>query len=228
MRVAVIGATGTIGKPLVAALVAAGHEVVAVARRADGGDVEHVSRVAADATDAAAIARALVGAEVVYHLVHSLGSADFEAARSRGGTCGGRRRRRGRGADRSCTSAASASERDDLSPHLRSRARDRGDARGRARPGDDAPRRDDRRRGQRGVRDDPRTRRPAAGDGLPAVGLGRDPARRARRRRARRSSRVCGKEATYGADVRPRRPGGDGVSSDDGAGRAHCAGSVRS
>src|SRR5687768_7616821 len=77
MRVAVVGATGTIGRPLVRAL-SAEHSVVGVARRpvhvSDG-----VEWIAADATDPAAMHRALDGAEVVYHLVHSLGSSDFEA-----------------------------------------------------------------------------------------------------------------------------------------------------
>jgi uncharacterized protein YbjT (DUF2867 family) len=76
MRVAVIGATGTIGRPLVEAL-AREHDVVGVARRPPPPD-DRVSFVAADATDAVAIRAALEGIEVVYHLVHSLGSADFE------------------------------------------------------------------------------------------------------------------------------------------------------
>lgn len=92
MRVAVVGATGTVGRPLVAAL-AAGHRVVGVARRPPAGDDaagdraandgaagdEAVDWVAADATDPDAMRAALEGVEVVYHLVHSLGSDDFEA-----------------------------------------------------------------------------------------------------------------------------------------------------
>jgi uncharacterized protein YbjT (DUF2867 family) len=75
MRVAVVGATGTIGRPLVEVLAGA-HEVVGVARRppADDGRVDWR---AADATDARATREALAGAEVVYHLVHSLGSENF-------------------------------------------------------------------------------------------------------------------------------------------------------
>jgi uncharacterized protein YbjT (DUF2867 family) len=75
MRVAVIGASGTIGRPLVEAL-SQTHEVVGVARRPPRDN--HVNWVAADATDAVAISSALEGIDVVYHLVHSLGSADFE------------------------------------------------------------------------------------------------------------------------------------------------------
>ena len=121
MRIAVVGATGTIGKPLVQSLAAAGHEVVAVARRADRVHARNIAPVAADATDAPAIARALVGADVVYHLVHSLGRADFEtvdlaAARAvaAGAAAGGARQ--------VVYLGGLGSEREDLSPHLRSRA----------------------------------------------------------------------------------------------------------
>jgi uncharacterized protein YbjT (DUF2867 family) len=122
VRLAVVGATGTIGKPLVRALAEAGHDVVAVSRRPGPGREEpHISRVAADASNSAAIARALTGADVVYHLVHSLGQPDFEAidraaaqAVAAGAAAGGARQvvyLGGLGGDR-----------DDLSPHLRSRA----------------------------------------------------------------------------------------------------------
>jgi uncharacterized protein YbjT (DUF2867 family) len=73
VRVAVLGATGTIGRALVPVL-AREHEVVAVSRRGGAGP----GQVAADATDEAALAAALAGVDVVYHLVHSLGSTDFE------------------------------------------------------------------------------------------------------------------------------------------------------
>ena len=52
---------------------------MAVSRRPrEPGDDPRITHAAADASDAAAIARALEGAEVVYHLVHSLGQPDFE------------------------------------------------------------------------------------------------------------------------------------------------------
>lgn len=79
MRVAVIGATGTIGRPLVAAL-AGHHDVTAISRSGRGSRAAGVRAVAADATDAEAVRVALEGAEVVYHLVHSLGQPDFEAS----------------------------------------------------------------------------------------------------------------------------------------------------
>jgi len=76
MRVAVFGATGTIGRPLVAEL-AKEHEVTAVSRR-EQADEGNVTWAQADATDAASVARVLEGAEVAYYLVHSLGATDFE------------------------------------------------------------------------------------------------------------------------------------------------------
>jgi len=120
VRVAVVGATGTIGRPLVVAL-SRDHQVVGVARHAPGGAGGGVAWVSADATDAAAMARALEGVEVVYHLVHSLGSGDFEALDRAAATA-------------VAAAAAAAGSRQivylgglgegsaDLSPHLRSRA----------------------------------------------------------------------------------------------------------
>jgi uncharacterized protein YbjT (DUF2867 family) len=120
MRVAVVGATGTIGRPLIHAL-SVRHDVVAVARTPapeEGAEVEWIS---ADATDAAAMRRALDGVDVVYHLVHSLGRGDFVAldraaatAVSTGAAAAGSRQivyLGGLGAESA-----------DLSPHLRSRA----------------------------------------------------------------------------------------------------------
>lgn len=76
MRVAVVGGTGTIGRPLVEAL-SREHHVVGIARRPPPRD-DGVEWVAADATDSAAIRAALEGADIVYHLVHSLGTPEFE------------------------------------------------------------------------------------------------------------------------------------------------------
>ena len=120
MRVGVVGSTGTIGRPLVEQL-SLQHDVVGIARTPPRTAGDRVEWIAADATDAAAMQRALRGVDVVYHLVHSLGSGDFEAldraaavavasATAAGGTAqivyfGG-------------LGEGSA----DLSPHLRSRA----------------------------------------------------------------------------------------------------------
>ena len=77
MRLAVFGATGTIGRALVPVL-AERHEVVAISRR-EPKDAPGVEWRRADATDAPSVAAALAGVEAAYYLVHSLGSADFEA-----------------------------------------------------------------------------------------------------------------------------------------------------
>jgi len=76
MKVVVFGATGTIGRPLVAEL-STEHEVTAVSRR-ERPDEGGVRWAQADATDADSVARVLEGAEVAYYLVHSLGATDFE------------------------------------------------------------------------------------------------------------------------------------------------------
>ena len=75
MRVAVFGATGTIGRALLP-LLARRHDVVAVSRRPH--ESNGVDWAVADATDEGAVRRALVGVEVAYYLVHSLGASDFE------------------------------------------------------------------------------------------------------------------------------------------------------
>ncbi|MBA2357970.1 MAG: NAD(P)H-binding protein [Actinobacteria bacterium] len=78
MRVAVFGATGTIGRPLLPVL-AAEHEVVAVSRRPQPPGPEGVRWAVAEATEPEAVRRALEGVEAAYYLVHSLGRPDFEA-----------------------------------------------------------------------------------------------------------------------------------------------------
>lgn len=72
MRVAVVGASGFVGRRLAPVLVDAGHEVVALARRAEslpsGEGVEAVS-FDLEADDVAAV---LTGCQMAYYLVHSL------------------------------------------------------------------------------------------------------------------------------------------------------------
>jgi uncharacterized protein YbjT (DUF2867 family) len=75
VRVAVFGATGTIGNALLP-LLAQRHEVVAVSRRPHESNA--VDWAVADATDRGAVRRALEGVDVAYYLVHSLGASDFE------------------------------------------------------------------------------------------------------------------------------------------------------
>ena len=106
MRIAVFGATGTVGRALVPVL-AEQHEVVAISRRPREGP-SGVRWAQADAGDAEAVDRALEGIDVAYYLVHSLGSADFEkrdrvAAATVARVCGS-----GTGCGSCSTSAASA------------------------------------------------------------------------------------------------------------------------
>jgi len=76
MNVAVFGASGTIGRPLIAEL-ASTHDVIAVSRNRQE-DAEGVVWKTADATERDSVARVLDGVEVAYYLVHSLGRDDFE------------------------------------------------------------------------------------------------------------------------------------------------------
>ena len=74
MKVTVFGATGVVGRALLPLL--AEHELTAVSR---GTRDEPGARwVVADAAAGEGVAEALDGADVVYYLVHSLGSRDFE------------------------------------------------------------------------------------------------------------------------------------------------------
>jgi uncharacterized protein YbjT (DUF2867 family) len=76
MRIAVLGATGTVGRALVP-LLAQEHDVLAVSRRRRD-ESAGVRWARADATNGAAVATVLDGVEVAYYLVHSLGSPAFE------------------------------------------------------------------------------------------------------------------------------------------------------
>ena len=82
-RALVLGATGYLGGRLVPRLLSAGYRVRVLARDARrveafpwGHDVETVE---GDATDAAAVAQAVDGVDVLYYLIHSMGGGrDFE------------------------------------------------------------------------------------------------------------------------------------------------------
>lgn len=76
MRAVVFGASGVIGSALLTAL-RGEHDVVAVSRRPRSPE-SGITWAVADVTDGGQVAAALAGAEVLYYLVHSLGSADFE------------------------------------------------------------------------------------------------------------------------------------------------------
>lgn len=118
MKVAVFGASGTIGTPLVAELGRA-YDVVAISRheRARQGPIEWKI---ADATDRDSVARALDGVEIVYYLVHSLGRPDFEAQDMRAAETTAREAERA-GVKQLVYLGGLGDESSDLSPHLRSR-----------------------------------------------------------------------------------------------------------
>jgi len=74
VNVTVFGATGVVGGALLPLLTE--HELTAVSRSAR--DQPGIRYVIADAASGDGVAAALEGAEVVYYLVHSLGTRDFE------------------------------------------------------------------------------------------------------------------------------------------------------
>jgi uncharacterized protein YbjT (DUF2867 family) len=76
MKVAVFGATGTIGTALLPAL-ARTHDVIGLSRREQ--PASDVTWMQAEANDAESVRRALEGVDVAYYLVHSLGMSDFES-----------------------------------------------------------------------------------------------------------------------------------------------------
>jgi uncharacterized protein YbjT (DUF2867 family) len=76
-RILVTGATGFIGRRLVAALVEEGHDVRAMTRHPESYDGPG-DPVAGDVHDADSLEEALAGTEIAYYLVHSLDDPDFE------------------------------------------------------------------------------------------------------------------------------------------------------
>lgn len=118
MKVVVFGATGTVGRPLLAEL-AREHDVVAVSRR-ERNDDQGVDWEKADATDAGSVASVLEGAEVVYYLVHSLGAPDFEAEDLRAAETTAREAESAR-VKQLVYLGGLGDDSADLSPHLRSR-----------------------------------------------------------------------------------------------------------
>jgi len=118
MNVAVIGASGTIGRPLLTEL-AREHDVVAVSR-SEQRDAGNVTWRTADAADRESMARVLEGVDVAYYLVHSLGSTDFEAQDLRAAETTARAAERA-GVKQLVFLGGLGDDSADLSPHLRSR-----------------------------------------------------------------------------------------------------------
>jgi uncharacterized protein YbjT (DUF2867 family) len=76
MRIAVLGASGVVGRALLP-LLAGEHDVTAVSRRPRDRSGDGVRWVAADVTERDELDGLFDGVDVVYHLVHSLGAKDF-------------------------------------------------------------------------------------------------------------------------------------------------------
>jgi uncharacterized protein YbjT (DUF2867 family) len=77
MRVAVVGASGFVGRELSVALVEAQYDVIALSRRAP--EIPGATGRSVDVADGASLHSALAGCEVAFYLVHSLSAEDFRA-----------------------------------------------------------------------------------------------------------------------------------------------------
>lgn len=120
MRVAVFGATGTVGRALLP-LLTEEHEVVGVSRRgAPAGANSGVMWVQADVADPHGVAAALTGVDVAYYLVHSLGAEDFEQRDREAADVVASQAERA-GVRQIVYLGGLGEDADDLSPHLRSR-----------------------------------------------------------------------------------------------------------
>ena len=119
MTVAVLGATGVIGRALVSAL-AESEEVLAISRSPDTSPGEGVRAVAADVRDATSVRRSLEGVEVAYYLVHSLGTPDYAVVDRRAAETVAREAEQA-GVSQLVYLGGLGDDRPDLSQHLRSR-----------------------------------------------------------------------------------------------------------
>jgi uncharacterized protein YbjT (DUF2867 family) len=77
VRIAVVGATGFVGRELTVALVEAQFEIIALSRRAP--EIPGADGRSVDVADEAALRTALAGCEIAFYLVHSLNAEDFRA-----------------------------------------------------------------------------------------------------------------------------------------------------
>ena len=116
MNVTVFGATGVVGRALVALL--GKHELTAVSRTAR--DEPGARWVVADAASGDGVAEALEDADAVYYLVHSLGARDFEE-QDRGAAETVAREAANAGVRQIVYLGGLGADGPDASPHLRSR-----------------------------------------------------------------------------------------------------------
>jgi uncharacterized protein YbjT (DUF2867 family) len=119
VRVVVFGASGTIGRVLLPALDRE-HQVVAVSRRPRAAQSERTHWAVADARDPASVRRVLEATQVVYYLVHSLDSPDFEERDRQAAEIVAREAERA-GAAQIIYLGGLGDDAPGLSPHLRSR-----------------------------------------------------------------------------------------------------------
>jgi uncharacterized protein YbjT (DUF2867 family) len=120
MKAAVLGATGFVGRALVPAL-AERMDVTAVSRSGSAPAAERVQPIAADALEPQSLRPALVGVDVVYYLVHSLGQANFGDVDRRAATNVAAEAARG-GVKQIVFLGGLGDDDPNLSEHLRSRA----------------------------------------------------------------------------------------------------------
>jgi len=118
VRLAVFGATGTIGRALVPVL-AREHDVLAVSRQ-ERQTGDGATWVRADVADADAVRRVLEGVDAAYYLVHSLGARDFERRDAESAETMAREAARA-GVQQLVYLGGLGDDSPNLSPHLRSR-----------------------------------------------------------------------------------------------------------
>jgi uncharacterized protein YbjT (DUF2867 family) len=119
VRILVAGATGFVGRPLCAELVAAGHDVRSMTRREPPADLPG-RPVRGDVDRPETLAAALSGCEAAYYLIHSLDRADFVQRDAAAATAFGEAAARA-GVRRIVYLGGLGDPDDDLSDHLRSR-----------------------------------------------------------------------------------------------------------
>ena len=119
LTVLVTGATGFVGRRLVPALLADGHEVRALTRRPEKYDGDG-QPVAGDVFDPDSLTEPLAGVDVAYYLVHSLDDPDFERKDAEAARTFGRAAAEA-GVRQIVYLGGLGDDDGELSPHLRSR-----------------------------------------------------------------------------------------------------------